>query len=145
MHDVGVTFALSQLQANLARHEERLSEHMQATAAHGAMLQGVSGKVENLIKTVSTGNGQPALLVQVSDLKNDVRTIKSTLESMDESVDDVRDSLKDLSHEVKSLASRLDEKYTPAQKAERWKAWGVIAASAVSLVTALSAFLGVHL
>jgi len=137
-NDVGLSFVLSQLQENLSRQDDRLAEHMKATAAQGAVLDGVSTKVENLIKTVSTGNGQPALLVQVSDLRHDIATLKTSISTVEATVSGV-------AKDVKAMSAQLSETYTPAQKAERWKAIGIMATTAMSLVTALAAILGFHL
>ena len=137
-NDVGLSFVLSQLQENLSRQDDRLAEHMKATASQGAMLESVSAKVENLVKTVSTGNGQPALLVQVNDLRHDIATLKSSITNVDATV-------ASMARDVKALTAQLNEKYTPAQKAERWKAIGILATAATSLLTSVAAILGFHL
>lgn len=136
--DIGLSFALSQLQENLSRQDSKLADHMRATVTQGVVLDSVSVKVENLIKTVSTGNGQPALLVQVHDLRNEVFNIHKTVHKMETAVAAVAEN-------VSTIKAQLEVQYTPAQKAERWKALGILSASTLALITSIATIFGFHM
>lgn len=136
-HEIGLSFVLSQLQENLSRQDSKLAEHMRATYTQGAVLDGVSVKVENLIKTVTTGNGQPALLVQVHDLKSDVANINKSIAKIEAAVTSVAET-------VSTIKATLEVQYTPSQKAERWKALGLLSTAGMSLLASLAAIFGFH-
>ena len=135
--EFGLAFILNQLQENLARQEDKLSEHLQVTAAQGATLESMADSVEHLTQIVSTGNGQPALLVQVNDVKREVRHMNETLVDLERQVSEV-------AKDVRAISDQLGERFTPAQKAEKWKAAGLIISSGVSLITSLAVALGLQ-
>lgn len=126
-----LVLVLDQLKSDITKLDDRQNEYIQDSASRGQLLHTLNDKVEKLMQIVSTGNGQPALTLQVADLKREVHGISQQQMKISETLDEIK--------------TAVEAKATPAQKAERWKAVAVVAGGCFALIPGLLALFGVHM
>lgn len=120
---------LAQLKSDMGKLDDRQQQYLQESASRGQMLETLNANVEKLTQIVSTGNGTPSLKEQVSRLTHDVRQIHSATSKL----------ATDMA-EVKKL---VQTRSTPAQKAEKWKAAGIIVGGILAFIPGMLALFGV--
>jgi len=82
--DKSLWFVIDKLHSDLSRVEDQVGIVSQDSSAMRSTLDHVASKVDHLTKVVTTGNGQPALVVQLAEIRKDLdsnfHALKSDLE-----------------------------------------------------------------
>lgn len=121
---------LAQLKSDMVKLDDRQQQYLRESASRGQLLETLNGNVEKLTQIVSTGNGTPSLKEQVSRLTSEMKNVQASQEDLKNTLD-----------EVKTL---VENRPTPAQKAERWKAVGIMVGGILAFIPGLLALFGVN-
>lgn len=125
--DNKMLFILNDIKDELQTIDNKLDRHTIESARNGQRISTIELEVNKLTKVVQTGNGQPSLIVRVSELSNKIDMVKDNQTQFSEHLRAVSDSLTDLNKVVENMRQAVGAKTPEELKLEKWKTVGKLA------------------
>lgn len=122
-------FIINKLHEDISKQEEKLGDITSQAASTFTSVTYLTDKVDYLTKVVTVGNGQPALVVQVTGMRRDMDDLRKSSDAI----------LSDLDS-IKKANNLVSPKSDTELAKERWIAIGKVAAIIVAVIPGILSF-----